>query len=246
MSQRLRTLRRVLKPFAQVLLYNSLRPGPLSRWLYDLGFDLHWSARETLEWLHRSLIATPVFLSKCASFGQRIAIDRVPYVSYLPRVELGSDIRISGQLTIHSDSRRNAVLRIGNGVFLGHGTTISVAKHVEIGNFASIGAGTFIADTEGHAHYNPQKPIWQVPASDDDVGPVIIEDNVQIGRQCMILKGVTIGARSVIGAGTVVRSSIAPDSIVMGNPGRVARTIQPAPAAEPAAGSVNAAASSRL
>jgi maltose O-acetyltransferase len=43
----------------------------------------------------------------------------------------------------------------------------------------------------------------------------------------MILKGVTIGARSVIGAGSIVRSDIPPDSIVMGNPARVVKKMTP-------------------
>ena len=102
-----------------------------------------------------------------------------------------------------------------------------VATRISIGKYASIAGGCYIADTEGHSHYNPQKPIWEVPAGDGDVGPVTIEDGVQISRNCMILKGVTIGARSVIGAGSVVRSDIPADSIVMGNPARVVKKMTP-------------------
>jgi acetyltransferase-like isoleucine patch superfamily enzyme len=64
------------------------------------------------------------------------------------------------------------------------------------------------------------------------VAPVVIEDNVQIGRNCMILKGVRIGARSVVGSCSVVRHSIPPDSIFIGNPGRVVRRMN-APGATP-------------
>jgi acetyltransferase-like isoleucine patch superfamily enzyme len=64
-----------------------------------------------------------------------------------------------------------------------------------------------------------------VPASSDDVSPVVIENNVQIGRHCVILKGVTIGARSIVGAGSVLRSSVPPDSVVVGNPARVVKRL---------------------
>jgi acetyltransferase-like isoleucine patch superfamily enzyme len=142
-----------------------------------------------------------------------------------PRLVLGSDIRFSGRCGIASPRKDGPppLLEIGDGVFVGHMVSFAVARHVKIGRFVSIGAGTLIADTEGHSHYDPGRPIWEVPASDDDVAPVIIEDGVQISKHCMIWKGVTIGARSVIGAGAVVRSDVPPDSVVMGNPGRVVK-----------------------
>ena len=55
--------------------------------------------------------------------------------------------------------------------------------------------------------------------------PIVIEDDVLIGTRCIILKGVTIGARSVIGAGSIVTKSIPPDSIAAGNPCKVIRNI---------------------
>ena len=55
--------------------------------------------------------------------------------------------------------------------------------------------------------------------------PVTIEDDVWIGANCQILKGVTIGARSVIGAGSVVTKSIPADCIAAGNPCRVVREL---------------------
>lgn len=55
--------------------------------------------------------------------------------------------------------------------------------------------------------------------------PVTIENDVWIGANCQILKGVTIGARSVIGAGSVVTKSIPADSIAVGNPCKVIRRI---------------------
>ena len=233
-SQRgLSSLLRVVKAYAKDLIFRSVVPNEDNRWLFELAFDTHWSAREAYEWARRSLIATPLFLSKCAVHGERISVDRIPYITACPRIELGSDIRISGEIAIKGNSRRSPVLKIGNGVFLGHWTTFAVAERIEVGDFVAIGGNTYIADTEGHSHYNPRQPIWTVPASDEDIEPVIIEDNVQISRDCMILKGVRIGARSVIGAGSVVRSNIPPDSVVMGNPARVIKRMTP-PEAEKA------------
>lgn len=53
------------------------------------------------------------------------------------------------------------------------------------------------------------------------IGSVItIEDNVWIGANCTVLKGVTIGHGTVVGAGSTVVKSLPPMSICVGNPAR--------------------------
>ena len=49
---------------------------------------------------------------------------------------------------------------------------------------------------------------------------MVIEDDVFVGTSCLILKGVTIGARSVIAAGSVVTHNVPPDEIWGGNPAK--------------------------
>jgi maltose O-acetyltransferase len=56
--------------------------------------------------------------------------------------------------------------------------------------------------------------------------PIFVEDDVWIGAGVIVLPGVTIGARSVIGAGSVVTRSIPSDSVGVGNPCRVVRKIE--------------------
>ena len=221
------TFRRIVKPIAKKLIYSTLKPlGPAKEILAGLA-HAGFYAREAFEWGRRSVVATPVFLAQCATYGDDISVDRVPYINGTPRIELGSNIRVSGLINIAASSKGTPTLVIGDGVFIGHGTSFAIAERISVGKFASIAGGCYIADTEGHSHYNPQKPIWEVPAGEGDVSPVTIEDGVQISRNVMILKGVTIGARSVIGAGSVVRSDIPPDSIVMGNPARVVKKMTP-------------------
>ena len=56
--------------------------------------------------------------------------------------------------------------------------------------------------------------------------PIVIEDDVFIGANCLILKGVTIGARSIVAAGSVVTRSVPADCIVGGNPARIIRRLR--------------------
>ena len=55
--------------------------------------------------------------------------------------------------------------------------------------------------------------------------PIVVEDDVLIGANCIILKGVRIGARSVVGAGSVVTRDVPPDTVVAGNPAVVIKKL---------------------
>lgn len=88
-----------------------------------------------------------------------------------------------------------------------------------IGNHVKIGANSILMDTDAH---NKDYLIRRGQYTDWGVSqPITVEDDVFIGMNCIILKGVTIGARSIVAAGSVVTKSIPPDCIVAGNPAKV-------------------------
>ena len=80
-----------------------------------------------------------------------------------------------------------------------------------------IGGESMIFDTDFH-NSDPNK---RQDRTDCLARPVVIEDNVFIGTNCTILKGITIGENSVIGANSVVIESIPKNSIAIGNPCKV-------------------------
>jgi acetyltransferase-like isoleucine patch superfamily enzyme len=55
--------------------------------------------------------------------------------------------------------------------------------------------------------------------------PVVIEDHVWIGTKAVILPGVHIGSRAVIGAGSIVTKDIPARCVAAGNPARVLRRL---------------------
>ena len=113
-----------------------------------------------------------------------------------------------------SASNNDAKLFIGSKCGFS-GVTIWCFKEINIGNNVRVGANTMIFD--GDAHQND-------PRAGEDK-PIVIEDNVWIGANVMVLKGVTIGRNSLIGAGSVVTSSIPENVIAAGNPCKVIRQL---------------------
>ena len=63
------------------------------------------------------------------------------------------------------------------------------------------------------------------PQGWERVSPITIEDGVWLGGSVVVCPGVTIGARSVVGAGSVVTKDVPPDVVVAGNPARVVRSL---------------------
>ena len=108
----------------------------------------------------------------------------------------------------------DAILKIGN-CFGMTGGAICSAEKIIIGNNVFIGANCTIIDTDFHP-YDPVKRRKEPQKS--KTAPITIEDEVFIGMNSTILKGVTIGKGSVIGAGSVVTRDVPSGTIAAGNP----------------------------
>lgn len=114
-----------------------------------------------------------------------------------------------------------ATLTIGNNVGMSS-TRLWIHESARIGNNVKIGGCVLITDTDAH----PMDYVVRRSSNDGTKSaPVVIEDDVWVGAHCIILKGVTIGARSIIGAGSVVTNSIPVDCVAAGNPCRVIKII---------------------
>ena len=62
----------------------------------------------------------------------------------------------------------------------------------------------------------------------ESAAPIRVGDDVWLGAGAIVCPGVTIGSRSVIGAGSIVTRDVPPDVVAAGNPCRVLRSIAPA------------------
>lgn len=119
--------------------------------------------------------------------------------------------------------REGATLTIGDNSGM-NGAMIYCAQCISIGNYVNIGGGTRISDTNHHnlEWQKRRDPKFNLIAK---TAPIVIEDDVFIGANCYIGKGITIGARSIIAAGSVVVKSIPSDEIWGGNPAKFIKKI---------------------
>jgi acetyltransferase-like isoleucine patch superfamily enzyme len=126
-----------------------------------------------------------------------------------------------------------ARVRIGQGTFLNIGVMVASTVLVEIGSRCMLANGCFVTDGN-HRFDDPGRPVtWQGFTSK---GPTRIGDNVWCGANVVVTSGVTIGARCVIGANSVVTTDIPAGSIAAGAPARVLRAIEFAAVAQPSPG----------
>lgn len=118
-----------------------------------------------------------------------------------------------------------------------HGHGIRLGEHVFInanctfldGAFITIGAHTLIGPDV--RIYTPHHPMDYIDRRENReyAYPVTIGEDCWIGGGAVICPGVTIGSRSVVGAGSVVTKDVPPDTLVAGNPARIIRRIPTTP-----------------
>jgi acetyltransferase-like isoleucine patch superfamily enzyme len=125
------------------------------------------------------------------------------------------------RLTTWEHDDGSGCIEVGDYVLLCPGVRIDSACGVRIGSNSMIAAGAYLTDADWHDVYDRTRIIGAH-------APIVLEDNVWIGDGSIVCKGVTIGANSVIGAGSVVTRDVPPDVVAAGNPASVVRRLDPA------------------
>ncbi len=124
-----------------------------------------------------------------------------------------------------------AKVEIGDGSYVGSSHLVCHTK-INIGSDVIISWGVTIFDHDSHSLSMTvrKKDVSQwingvKDWSDISIAPVSIESGVWIGYGSTILKGVQIGAGSVIAAKSVVTRNVPPNTLVAGNPARIIRKL---------------------
>ena len=140
-----------------------------------------------------------------------------------------SVIRIGNHCVFNSSSKLNfrginhpCILQTGTNharIIIGDhvemsGCSIVCNDSVTIGNHVLFGANCQIGDRDGHQDRYASKPA-----------PIIIEDGVWLGMNVTVLKGVTIGKNTIIGANSLVTKDIPANCIAAGSPCKIIKEI---------------------
>jgi acetyltransferase-like isoleucine patch superfamily enzyme len=156
----------------------------------------------------------------------------VKFVKVSDDVKLGKDVRLADFVNLYGCS-------VGDNT--GIGTFVEIQKNATIGANCKIQSHTFICEGVtiedgvfiGHnvTFINDTYPRATTTdgtpqtGADWKVEPTLIKKGASIGSSVTILANVTVGERSIVGAGSLVTKNVEPDSIVAGNPARFIRKI---------------------
>src|SRR5712671_213170 len=101
------------------------------------------------------------------------------------------------------------------------GTTIGCASEISIGDRVMCGANVTITDTDWHAIDWRDRRAGRP----GEVAPIVIGDDAWLGMNVIVLKGVEVGARTVVGAGSIVTRSLPAGVLAAGQPAVVIRKL---------------------
>lgn len=163
--------------------------------------------------------------------GARLRVGKRLHLSTRPNtwsssvyLQLGANslLHFTGRASLRGEGRivvgDGAAVVIGDHCILRERFWLSAHQEIIFGDGAGIGQDTMILDSDVHAIIagGKRRPYQK---------PVHIGERVFIGAHCIILKGVTIGNDSVIGAGSLVTRDIPDHVLAFGRPARVRRRI---------------------
>lgn len=197
--------------------------------------------RNLFYFLFKSSEKVKTFIKTITLKGQVLSTGRVIFTSTSKvyniqkkpdNIQIGNNTVIKGELLIYGHGGR---IKIGEFCFIGEHSYIWSAKNIEIGNRVLISHNVNIHDSNDHPinpvlRHEHYKHILSIGHPKFNIGlnekDIIIKDDVWIGFNAIILKGVTIGEGAIVGAGSVVTKDVAPFTVVGGNPARVIKTLE--------------------
>lgn len=153
-------------------------------------------------------------------FGYPFEMQGGRYISIGRGCIIGKDVRLNA-IDRWQDETFTPEIIIGEHTLVSPRCHIGCINHIIIGNHVKLGDRVYITD---HVHGHSLREEMDTPPFDRPLvsrGGVTIEDFVQVGENCVILPGVTIGRGAIVGAGAIVTKDLPPYCVAAGNPAKV-------------------------
>lgn len=139
--------------------------------------------------------------------------------------KIGKNLQTGHNVVIREENQIGDSFQVWNNTVIDYdckiGNDVKIHANCYIAQYTEIGDGVFMAP--GVTIANDPHP--GCPQSAECMKGPVIEDGVQIGVNATILPMVRIGARSLVGSGSVITRDVPPDSVVFGNPAKVRGSI---------------------
>lgn len=158
------------------------------------------------------------------SFHYPTAIVGGKYISIMDNFRALARLRIEA-IDKFQNVTFKPLIQIGKNVSIGSDCHIASIQNISIGNNVLIGSYVMITD---HFHGTITSSEINIPPNErilSSRGPVIISDNVWIGKGVTILPGVCVGEGCIIGANSVVTSSIPANTVFAGVPAKIIKQL---------------------
>ncbi len=160
---------------------------------------------------------------RLGAFGRGARLQRPRWLVHPESISLASGVMIWRYARLESVASPQyglGKIEIGESTAIQPFVHIGAVERVSIGRSCLFGSHVFITDHD-HRPSSPGDAVFE--SRQVAVAPVCIEDRVWLGEFVGVLKGVTIGEGSIVGAGSVVTRDLPPFSIATGSPARVIR-----------------------
>jgi len=142
------------------------------------------------------------------------------YINFGSQLTTGVNCRIEA----YPFFKKNTIIKFGHNIEINDYVHIAGINSISIGNNVLIASRVYISDIQ-HGCFSGNdthdKPSSIPKERKLNSAPVTIEDNVWIGEGAVVLKGITIGKGSIVGANAVITKDIPENSIVAGIPAKV-------------------------
>ncbi|MFN0244247.1 MAG: acyltransferase [Planctomycetota bacterium] len=143
----------------------------------------------------------------------------LPEVHGTRRIDLGRELYLYRELYL--ETQEQGAIWIGDGCVISRGVHIVAFRNIAIGPGSMIGEYASLRDANHRLDLD--RPVR---TSGHDAAPITIGREVWIGRGAVILPGVAIGDRAVVGANAVVTKDVPARTVVAGVPAKVLRTLE--------------------